>query len=149
MPPSLAAVRFLQFPTLAARFSTPPIRLAARYALQSAALTMGLAASVLVLLGTRGIAADSEVFCSAGTLVVIGLWLGAGAFRHDAAALRLGSALWLVPIAAIQGDWVAVPHEPAAMMIEGISVAMLFAATLRSLGAEFVTDLRGKLLPPR
>jgi hypothetical protein len=93
-------------------------------------------------------AVDSELLGSAAVLVVIGLWLGTGAFRHDAAVLRLRSAPWLVPIAAIHCGWFAIPHTGAALLVEGVCVAMLFAATLEGLGAEFGSDLRRRTRPP-
>ncbi len=123
----------------------PAGQAAKSFLVQSAALAIGLAASFLVLLGTRGVEIESEIFCNAGALVVIGLWLGTGAFRHDGAALRLRSAMWLVPIVAIQSGWWQIPRTGAALVIETFCIAMLFAATLQSLGAEFGNDLRRRM----
>ncbi len=145
MPFDQPAHQISQIQSLAAHGPEPTARrAAASFALQAAAVAMGLVASFLVLLSTKGGELES-VFCGAGALVVIGLWLGTGAFRRDAAALRVTSALWLVPIAAIQCGWWEIPRTGSALLVEGLCVAMLFAATLSSLGAEFGTDLRRRL----
>lgn len=100
------------------------------------ALGVGLAACFLVLLATKQFAAEARVFCALGAIVVIVLWLATGSFRRDGMACAASSTLALLPIAALECNWIAIDDRAMVLLVETFCLAILFVGQLSRLGGE-------------
>lgn len=100
------------------------------------ALGFGLAACFLVLLATKQFAAEARVFCALGAIVVIVMWLATGSFRRDGMACAASSTLVLLPIAALECNWIVVEDRGMVLLIETFCLAILFVGQITRLGGE-------------
>jgi hypothetical protein len=103
---------------------------------QGGALTMGLTTSFIVLLVTKQVSVAAPGLCALGAMVVIGLWLSTAGFRRDRMVYAVSSTLCLVPVVLIECGWINLPNSGLALIIETVCLGLLFAGSLRRLGAE-------------
>ncbi len=113
------------------------------------ALGLGLAACFLVLLATKQFVAEARVFCALGAIVVIVMWLATGSFRRDGMACAASSTLALLPIAALECNWIAVDDRGMVLLIETFCLAILFVGQLSRLGGEVTAMAQDVLRPHR
>jgi len=106
------------------------------------ALSLGLASSFVVLLMSRQASVAAPGLCALAAMVVIGLWLGTAGFRRDGTAFAVSSTLCLLPVALIECGWVEVPSAGLALIVETGCLGLLFAGSLRRLGAECTFSAR-------
>jgi hypothetical protein len=109
------------------------------------ALGFGLAACFLVLLATKQFAQEARIFCALGAIVVIVMWLATGGFRRDGMACAVSSTLVLLPIAALECNWIAVDDRGMVLLIESFCLAILFTGQLTRLGGEMMAMTRHML----
>jgi hypothetical protein len=100
------------------------------------ALGFGLGACFLVLLATKQFAAEARVFCALGAIVVIVMWLATGSFRRDGMACAASSTLALLPIAALECNWITIDDRGMVLLVETFCLAILFVGQLTRLGGE-------------
>lgn len=112
-----------------------------RHALHWGTLSAGLALMFSVLMATKLGHFMDETTCTFAAALVLAVWVCSGVLRRDGKVFGWGATLCLLPVIMIECNWVPMPRDGAALAIETLCVALLFAGNLRRLGQEIGASL--------